>query len=153
MDTPRRAAAEGSRPAWLVGLAIALVVIGTLRGARALAMAAGAVPAMSLVALLVQCVCALAAGAGLWRRRPWTLLALAGLGVGVVLQAAAETFLYEIAPLLPALAVTLGAIALLLAIGVLVASELEPAAHTRPRRDRSPRRAPVRGGPPPPYRR
>jgi hypothetical protein len=120
-------------------------VIGILRGARGVMLAAGAVPAVSVVALAVQCACALAAGAGLWLRRPWTLVALAGLGAGVVLQAAAETLLYGITPLLPALAVTLGAIALLIAVGVLAASELE-----RPGRGPPVQRAAVRGDPPPP---
>jgi hypothetical protein len=118
-----------------VALAFALLLVGALRGGRAAML--GAVPAVTVVALLVQAACALAAGIGLWMRRSWTLPALAGLGAGVVLQTAAESLFYEISPLLPALAVALGAIALLLAVGVLAASELEPAPA---------RRGPRRGG-------
>jgi hypothetical protein len=105
--------------AWSLALALLFLGVALFRSSLALRLATGGA-LLTLLAVAIQAGSALAAGIGVLSGRGWTRVALVAFGVGAVLQAIAEVFVYGTWPLLAAVGACLAVAAVLVVLAVLV---------------------------------
>jgi hypothetical protein len=108
----------------LRGIAIVLAGWGIWRALYIPGMLGHAPSTLLLLGFLLQAICGIAAGIGVWRARSWAPLLIVLLGLSIALTAFIEGFVLEIAAALYALLGAVAAILLALLLAAWVRGQL-----------------------------